>query len=226
MINNISTAAILTIFLLFSFNFSRYGYAQITVSVTPSQADVSVNQSQSFIATVSGTPNQAVTWSVLASGPRRFGPGVINVSGQYTAPQLPTTPPFVIIEARSVADPTKVGTATVIVRGVRNYAQDNAEGDLSAINGGDYVQFTWTELPSGTTKIVLLRATESAGPWTQVAVNEDSRVLTPFRTLVYTDVDLVPPDTATDYFYKIEAFSSTGQLLKTYSPVFLPRSTY
>ena len=34
---------------------------------------------------------------------------------------------------------------------------------------------------------------------------------------------LMPLDTAHDYFYKLEAFSATGQLLKSWAPVFVPR---
>ncbi len=197
--------------------------AQVTVTVTPAQADVGVNLPQQFTATVSGTTNQSVTWSVIAGGNGTFGPGSIDATGLYIAPPNAPEPPFVTIKATSVADPTAAGTASVIVRDIRNFTHPNADDDLDAINYRDSIALGWINLPTGTTKIVLSRATSRDGPWTQVLSDEFPNDLTPSGRIEYTDTAPIPVDTANDYFYKLEAFSATGLLLKSYTPVFIPK---
>lgn len=197
--------------------------AQVTVTVTPAQADVTVNQTQQFTATVSGTPDQRVNWSLIPGGNGTFGPGTIDATGLYTAPSNGPEPPFVTVKATSVADPTAAGTASVIVRELYDIGQGNAAGDLTAINRGDYLQIGWGGLPDGTVKIVLSRSPSSNGPWTEVLIDEHPEELTFSGTILYVEPELVPPDTANDYFYKLEAFSATFQLLKSYSPVFVPK---
>ncbi|TAJ78429.1 hypothetical protein EPO44_20040 [bacterium] len=197
--------------------------AQVTVTVSPAQADVLVNQTQQFTATVSGTTDQSVTWSLIPGGNRNFGPGFIDATGLYTAPPNAPEPPFVTIKATSVADPTAAGTASVIVRDIRNFTHPNADDDLDAINYRDSIALGWINLPTGTTKIVLSRATSRDGPWTQVLSDEFPNDLTPSGRIEYTDIAPIPVDIANDYFYKLEAFSAMGLLLKSYTPVFIPK---
>jgi len=197
--------------------------AQVTVTITPAQADVLVNLTQQFTATVSGTPDQSVTWSLVPGGNGTFGPGSIDATGLYTAGSDAPEPPFVTVKATSVADPSAAGTSQVIVRDLQNYTQSNANGDLHAYNGRNYIQFSWIDLPAGTTKIVLSRSPAEAGPWTVVLISEHALDVTSFGSIVHTDTDLVLLDAANDYFYKLEAFSATGLLLKSYAPVFIPK---
>jgi hypothetical protein len=79
----------------------------ISLSITPAAASLSEGGSQSFSATVAGSNNTAVTWSVVegASG------GTIN-NGLYTAPQASGT---YHVLATSQADTSKSATATVTV---------------------------------------------------------------------------------------------------------------
>ena len=81
----------------------------ITVTVNPPNPTISVGDQQAFTATVAGTANQAVTWSIQegAAG------GSISATGVYTAPVTPNTYHVV---ATSQADPTKSGSATVTVQ--------------------------------------------------------------------------------------------------------------
>jgi len=123
----------------------------------------------------------------------------------------------------TITDPSASGIGSVIVRDVRNFNQSNADEDFRATNRGDAIQFWWINLVDGTTKIVLSRAPTKDGPWTAVLIDEFPDDLTPSGSIEYTDQELIPPDTANDYFYKLEAFSSTGALLKSYSPVFVPK---
>lgn len=100
--------------------------------------------------------------------------------------------------------------------------QINADDTVDAISYGDSIHFGWVELPVGTTKLVLSRASNQNGPWVAVLINEYPNDLTSTGHLLYTDSALVPPDTANDYFYKLEALSATGLLLKSYPSVFVP----
>jgi hypothetical protein len=91
---------------------SKAGSATITVpvavNVSPNPATVFLGAKQTFTATVAGTNNTAVTWSVQegAAG------GSIDNQGNYTAPQVPGT--YHVI-ATSVADTTQNAPATVTV---------------------------------------------------------------------------------------------------------------
>lgn len=83
----------------------------ISVAVTPATANVALGQSQQFNATVTGTSNMAVTWSV-AGGVQN---GTISSTGLYLAPGAVPSPAEVTVTATSVADATKTGTAVVTV---------------------------------------------------------------------------------------------------------------
>ena len=83
----------------------------VAVSVAPASASVDVGKTQQFTATVTGTSNGVVTWSVAggASG------GTITNSGLYTAPATAPNPSQVRVTATAQADPSKSAAATVTV---------------------------------------------------------------------------------------------------------------
>ncbi len=80
----------------------------VEVAITPTSATVPAGGTQAFTATVTGSANTAVTWSVQegAAG------GTITQAGLYTAPAIAGTYHVV---ATSQADPTKSAVATVTV---------------------------------------------------------------------------------------------------------------
>ncbi|MBI1753820.1 MAG: hypothetical protein HY014_18440 [Acidobacteria bacterium] len=79
----------------------------VAVSISPASATVQATHTQAFTATVTGTTNTAVTWSVQeASG------GAVDASGLYTAP---ATAGAYHVKATSAADTSKSATATVTV---------------------------------------------------------------------------------------------------------------
>ncbi len=84
------------------------GQADVSITIIPATATVPQGGSQSFFATVKGTSNTAVTWTVQegAAG------GTITSEGLYTAPGTPGTYHVV---ATSLADGTKHDTATVTI---------------------------------------------------------------------------------------------------------------
>ncbi len=84
----------------------------ISVQVSPTTATIGPLETFQFTASVKGTSNTAVSWSLSGS---TTGPalGSISASGLYTAPG--TSPGSVTITAQSAADSTKQGTATVTI---------------------------------------------------------------------------------------------------------------
>jgi hypothetical protein len=81
----------------------------IAVTVAPNSATLLLGATQAFTASVTGTTNTAVTWSVQES----FG-GTIDSTGLYTAPQNLTGTFYVM--ATSQADPAATGVAVVAVQ--------------------------------------------------------------------------------------------------------------
>src|SRR5436190_773895 len=96
----------------------------IAVSVSPPTANVTVNATQQFTATVTNDPsNKGVNWTLTQSGtPCSPGCGAISpastasgVAVTYTAPSAVPSPAQVTVTAISAADPTKSAVATVTV---------------------------------------------------------------------------------------------------------------
>src|SRR5579872_756798 len=81
--------------------------------VSPQTASVQVNQSQQFTATVSGSSNTSVVWSVSSITGGNTAVGTISSSGFYTAPAVVPSPSRLTITATSVADATKSASASV-----------------------------------------------------------------------------------------------------------------
>jgi len=79
----------------------------VAVSLSPTTASVAAGATRQFTATVTGTSNLAVNWSV-----QEAGGGTVSASGLYTAPATAGT---YHVKATSAADGTKVATATVTV---------------------------------------------------------------------------------------------------------------
>jgi IPT/TIG domain-containing protein len=87
--------------------------AQITVSVTPTAANVRAGAGQPFSATVTGTANQGVTWYVNGIVGGNATVGTITDTGVYSAPSILTSPNTITISATSAADSGASGTSDV-----------------------------------------------------------------------------------------------------------------
>jgi hypothetical protein len=85
----------------------------VSVTVTPSSANVTVNTTRQFTATVNNTANQNVSWGVNGVTGGNPAVGTISATGLYTAPGAPIN---VTVQAASQEDPSAVGTAAVSVR--------------------------------------------------------------------------------------------------------------
>jgi hypothetical protein len=83
----------------------------VGISVAPTAASVAVGNKQQFTATVTGTSNTGVTWSVAGGASN----GTVSSTGLYTAPATVPNPPTVTLTATAQADSTKSASATVAV---------------------------------------------------------------------------------------------------------------
>ena len=83
----------------------------VSVTVTAAQSNVVVGQTLNLTASVMGTTNTTVTWSVTGGTSN----GTITSTGAYTAPSTVPNPAKVTIIATSQADTTKSGSFTVTV---------------------------------------------------------------------------------------------------------------
>ena len=82
----------------------------LTMSISPSSANLSSGQSQGFSVQINRNPNTSVTWSINPAV------GSIGANGVYTAPSRVTVQQTVTVTANSVADPTKSISSTVSLR--------------------------------------------------------------------------------------------------------------
>src|SRR5438876_5268559 len=84
----------------------------VTVAISPASATLAPQQTQQFTATVSGTTNTAVTWSVDGINGGNSTTGTISNTGLYTAP---ATTGSHTVTATSVADASRSASAAVTV---------------------------------------------------------------------------------------------------------------
>ena len=89
---------------------------QVTVSVAPASAGVPISTTKQFSATVSGSANASVTWSINGAIGGNATVGTISAAGLYTAPAAIPNPANVTVQATSAANPGSVGAATVTVQ--------------------------------------------------------------------------------------------------------------
>jgi hypothetical protein len=111
-----SSAAILTV----------TGASGVNVALSPARAAVTTGVGQTFTATVTGTANTAVTWSIDAIAGGNATVGTISASGVYGPPSSAGTH---TVTATSVASTSASGSASVAVTdlsGVTTQRYDNA----------------------------------------------------------------------------------------------------
>src|ERR1035441_9529947 len=123
----------------------------VSVSLTPSKASLPTSQTQQFTATVIGTTNTAVTWSVSPAL------GTISSAGLYSAPATLTSPQTVTVTATSVADTSKNATASVTVLpavqvtvspSTASLAPSGTQQFAAAVTGTTNTAVTWSVSPA------------------------------------------------------------------------------
>ena len=123
--------------------------APVAVTISPMSASVLSGTTQQFTATVTGTSNTSVTWSVVEAGG-----GAVDASGLYTAPSTPGT---YHVKATSVADPTKSAQATATVPPVAitlspasaSVIAGTTQQFTATVTGASNTTVTWTVVETG-----------------------------------------------------------------------------
>jgi len=128
--------------------------APLVVSIAPATATLGQSQAQQFAATVTNTPNTAVTWSISPAGI-----GSINSSGLYLAPATISTQQTVTIIATSAANTTKTASATItltpsiavsITPSTATLGQSQTQQFTATVANTSNSAVTWSIIPSGT----------------------------------------------------------------------------
>lgn len=90
--------------------------AVVKVTVTPATATVSVGGTQQLTATVTGSSNRKVTWTVnnIVGGDSTVG--TISLSGLYTAPTVVPANATVVVKATSRANRNVSGSAMITIQ--------------------------------------------------------------------------------------------------------------
>ena len=128
----------------------------ITVAISPKTANLGAGEQQTFVATVTGTDNKGVTWSLRepASG------ATLTQNGVYTAPMMDGT---YQVAATSVVDTTKSDVATIQVTSQRALEYTDPAP-------GNYFRFVKNTALSTPERLVLnLVATGQAGQCAGIA---------------------------------------------------------
>ena len=86
----------------------------ISISISPTSALVAFGSAQQFTATVTGTSNTAVSWSVVGEGCTADSCGTIDTNGLYIAPTAAVhSSASLKVVAISLADNKKLAAASV-----------------------------------------------------------------------------------------------------------------
>ena len=117
--------------LLFLYLSVSSAFAAVTVAVHPARAPLTLTQPQQFRATVVNTTNQSVTWAVDGVAGGNSTVGTITTGGLY---HPPTSAGKHTITARSVAQSTAVGAATVWVTNYVGMWTHHADKFRSGVN--------------------------------------------------------------------------------------------
>jgi hypothetical protein len=117
----------------------------ITIAITPDTTEVDVSGQQAFAATVTGTANTSVTWSVQEGA----AAGTVDAAGLYDAPG--STGSFTVV-ATSVADPTRTAVARISVR-VKPPIRVSVSPSTPSVVAGATVTFSAVVRGSGNTKV-------------------------------------------------------------------------
>jgi uncharacterized protein (DUF1800 family) len=85
----------------------------IVVTISPTTATTTPGNNLVFVATVTGTANQAVTWSLNNNGLGSQTIGYMNLVGGYTPPGIVPNPNTITVTVTSAADPTKKASGAI-----------------------------------------------------------------------------------------------------------------
>ncbi len=120
----------------------------VSISVSPTSAQVSAGAHQQFSAKVTGSTNQSVKWTVAGSGCSGSSCGSISSSGLYTAPATVPNPHTITVTATAVAAPNRSASATVTVTAAAS-SGITVSPSVASVKPGAQIQFAATGPASG-----------------------------------------------------------------------------
>jgi len=127
---------------------------KVQISISPSSGSVQLGATLQFTATVTGTANSAVFWSVNNFIGGQTGVGFIDQNGLYTAPaNLP--PNTLTVSATSQEDTTKSAAAvlTVLATAGGITVTVSPQGPNVVFDGSQSIQFTATVIGATNTAV-------------------------------------------------------------------------
>lgn len=201
--------------------------AGISISVSPSTANVVTQSTVQFAATVQGSSDQSVTWSVngIAGGTSQVGS--ISASGLYTAPAIVPDAASVNVQAASVATPSATGSAAVTVRypapSIDGVSPNPIQTGAYTLNvtgvgfqNGSVVRFNGASLPTAYVNGGQLTATGSTSTVASAVpitvLNPDAQLSNAVTIAVVNDAPVsvtVSPASASVRLRKTRQFSAT-----------------
>jgi hypothetical protein len=108
----------------------------VAVTLNPANVSVTVGSMQQFAASVAGTSNTLVTWTVSGTGCSGAACGTIDNNRLYTAPMGVPYPNTVTVTATSAADSTKSASAAIRqIAGATYYLAPAADGGSDSNSG-------------------------------------------------------------------------------------------
>ena len=135
--------------------------SSVTVTISPSSAQVYAGLTAKFTASVTGSSNTAVTWEADGKVGGNTSVGTITTTGLYTAPATVSSATTITITAISQADTNAKGAVTISVNPPATVAVSPAAATVASggkqqfqavINGTNSGAVTWSVVDSdGTT---------------------------------------------------------------------------
>jgi hypothetical protein len=121
----------------------------VTVAVSSTSSSVLLGKTLQFTATVTGTSDTAVTWSVNNITGGNSTVGTITNAGLYTAPTDLPNPASISVQATSQADPTKSASSAVNISSDVTVTVATVPPNTISIEAGTTLQLTATVTSAG-----------------------------------------------------------------------------
>jgi uncharacterized protein (DUF1800 family) len=104
----------------------------ISVAVSPASATLAPGAARGFAATVTGSTNTAVAWSVNGISGGNTVVGTVSAAGVYTAPAIAPSPATVMVRATSAASTSASAQASVTITAPATPGTGQGTADLAA----------------------------------------------------------------------------------------------
>jgi hypothetical protein len=174
------------------------GAVAVAVSTNPLISEVYTSTTQTFIATVTGTTNTAVTWQVNGVTGGNATVGTIDTSGNYTGPAAVPTPATVSVEAVSQALSSAIGTESFLIVTAPVAAEPTPQ----------------TTSPGGTATYSLLLNENTGAPGQSIKLSCLQSSLPPNATCGFTPSTITPGPIAVSFTLTITVPSGSASLEK------------